>query len=412
MLTNNKKVLLVDDEALNLKLFDKMLKEYDFQISTAGNGKECIDIARQMRPDLIILDWNMPVMDGIEALENLKKDNDTRDIPVLMITGVMTSSEDMAYAMALGAIDFLKKPFDKLELSARVKNILLLHQSLDDLKEQNTLLEDKNLFIASLLESIPHPVAYYSLDGILLMCNHFFEKAMAAEKDELIGKSVYRNFRAEEVITHVQKDMELIQTGSALVYEAPILSAVSIGEGTPYLISKNMVVDKLNHPQGIVAAFADVSEIKRANDEILKNQKAELISGTIKLMNVNELNSNLIEDIQKVIPLTSKEGKDLIKQIERKYKMATNDQIWNDFESRFELAFDSFLRVLVEKFPALTANERKLCALIRSGLSTKDIALLTFQNPQSVDVARYRLRKKLNMANEESLPDFLIKIGG
>jgi DNA-binding CsgD family transcriptional regulator len=66
--------------------------------------------------------------------------------------------------------------------------------------------------------------------------------------------------------------------------------------------------------------------------------------------------------------------------------------------------------VLLDQFPALTPNERKLCALLRSGLSSKDIAILTFQNPQSVDVARYRLRKKLNMANEENLSDFLLSI--
>ena len=127
-------------------------------------------------------------------------------------------------------------------------------------------------------------------------------------------------------------------------------------------------------------------------------------------MNVNELNSNLIADLQKLLPLTGNGGQDLIRQIEKKYKLAGNDQIWSDFESRFEHAFDSFFKVLLEKFPTLTPNERKLCALLRSGLSSKDIAMLTFQNPQSVDVARYRLRKKLNLVNDENLIDFLLAI--
>lgn len=402
---SSNKVLLVDDEPLNLKLYDKMLKEHHFQIFTAANGKECLEKVLEYFPDLVILDWNMPVMDGIETLEILKKDQTTKDIPVLMITGVMTSAEDLAYAMTLGAIDFLKKPFDKEELNARVKNILLLCESLNVLKSQNSLLEDNNLFVFSLIESIPHPVIYYSLEGLLLMCNKFFEELLETSKSDLIGKSVYRYFLSEEVAFHVQKDMELIQTKTALSYEKSGFS----GNRT-YLISKNLVTDKQDQPTGIISFFTDVSAIKQANEEIVNTKKAELIAGTIKLMNVNELNNNLINDLQKLLPHISREGQEMIRHIERKYKLTANDQIWSDFETRFEYAFDSFLKVLLEKFPSLTPNERKLCALLRSGLSSKDIALLTYQNPPSIDVARYRLRKKLNLINDENLIDFLLSI--
>ena len=119
---NHSKVLLVDDEPLNLKLYDKMLKDFNFQIITAANGQECLNKVQEHFPDLILLDWNMPVMDGVEALEILKKDDATKDIPVLMITGVMTSSEDLSFAMSVGAIDFLKKPFDRLGLCARMRD--------------------------------------------------------------------------------------------------------------------------------------------------------------------------------------------------------------------------------------------------------------------------------------------------
>ncbi|MGC9354889.1 MAG: response regulator, partial [Mariniphaga sp.] len=158
------KILLVDDEPLNLKLYEKMLKAHEFQIITGTNGQECLEKAEKNFPDLIVLDWNMPVMHGIEALEILKKDPETKAIPVIMITGVMTSPEDLAYAMTIGANDFLKKPFDKQELNARVKNILLLHQSLKALKTRNNELDETNKFINSLIDSIPHAVIYYSPD--------------------------------------------------------------------------------------------------------------------------------------------------------------------------------------------------------------------------------------------------------
>jgi PAS domain S-box-containing protein len=402
---SHSKLLLVDDEPLNLKLYDKMLKDHDFQIITAINGKDCLDKVHEHFPDLILMDWNMPVMDGIEALEILKKDETTKDIPVLMITGVMTSSEDLSFAMSVGAIDFLKKPFDRLELSARVRNILLLSETLKALKSQNSSLENKNLFITSLIESIPHPVIYSSLEGILLMCNQFFADFLGTDKSDLIGKSVYRYFLSNEVGFHVQKDVELIQSRTALSYEK---------NGFPgnrtFIISKNVVLDNQDNPIGIITAFTDISELKKANEDIVNTKKIELITSTLKLMHLNEMNSSLINDLVKVTPHTNKEGQELIRQITNKYKMNMAEQIWNDFEARFENAFDSFYRVLLEKFPNLTPNERKLCALLRSGLSSKDIAVLTFQNPQSVDVARYRLRKKFNLVNEENLIDFLLLI--
>ena len=402
---SNSKLLLVDDEPLNLKLYDKMLKDHDFQIITATNGQDCLDKVREHFPDLILLDWNMPVMDGIEALEILKKDEATKDIPVLMITGVMTSSEDLAFAMSVGASDFLKKPFDKLELSARVRNILLLSETLKTLKNQNSALENKNLFITSLIESIPHPVIYCSLEGILLMCNKFFEALLETDKSDLIGKSVYRYFLSHEVGFHVQKDVELIQCRVAMSYEKNGFA----GDRT-FIISKNVVCDSQDNPIGIITAFTDISELKKANEDVVNTKKIELISSALKLMHLNEMNSNLISEMAKIAPHATKEGQELIRQITNKFKLNMAEQIWNDFETRFENAFDSFYRVMLEKFPGLTPNERKLCALLRSGLSSKDIAVLTFQNPQSVDVARYRLRKKLNLANDENLIDFLLLI--
>lgn len=402
---SNAKVLLVDDEPLNLKLYEKMLKEHDFQISKATNGIECLEKAQENFPDLIIMDWNMPVMHGIEALEILKKNPETNDIPVIMVTGVMTSPEDLAYAMTLGANDFLKKPFDKQELNARVKNILLLQQSLNALKNQNNLLEEKNLFINSLIDSIPHAVIYYSPDGIILMCNKSFEKLSGVSKSELIEKSVYRYFRSDEVAFHVQKDMDLIRNKGALTYEKNVFP----GDGI-FFVSKNLIFDNQRNTVGIIAVFTDVTELKKAHEDVVNTKKIELISSTLKVMHLNEMNNSLINDLEKVIPHTTKEGKDIIQQITSKFRMSITEKIWNEFETRFEDTFDSFYTALLEKYPALTPNERKLCALIRSGLSSKDIAILTFQNPQSVDVARYRLRKKLNLTNEENLTDFLLLI--
>jgi PAS domain S-box-containing protein len=382
-----------------------MLKDYGYQVITASNGQECIERTLFNSPDLIILDWNMPVLDGISTLEKLKQDESTKEIPVVMITGVMSSAENLALAMSIGAIDFLRKPFDKLELNARVTNILLLTETLKSLKEQRLQLQNTNIFITSLIESIPQPLIYCSLDGIILMCNKYFEQLLGLNRNEILSTPVYRYFLRDEVGYHFQIDVDMVESKLTTSYESKAFP----GNRT-FFISKNIVTNDREIPVGIITVFTDITELKNANEEVINTKKIELVANTLHLMHVTEMNTSLINDLSKVNQYTNKEGRELIGHISNKFKLNMAEQIWNDFEERFESAFDSFYKVLLAKFPNLTPAERKLCALLRSGLSSKDIAILTFQMPQSIDVARYRLRKKFNLGTEEKLMDFLLTI--
>ena len=124
------KILIVDDEPLNISLYFEMLRQDDYNIIAAADGLEAVQKAEIELPDLIILDWNMPRLNGLEALKRIKSDEKTNKIPVLMITGVMTSSENLTSALQEGAIDFLRKPFDRMELKTRVRSDLLLSQTI------------------------------------------------------------------------------------------------------------------------------------------------------------------------------------------------------------------------------------------------------------------------------------------
>ncbi|MFV0376061.1 MAG: response regulator [Mangrovibacterium sp.] len=402
---NTARILLVEDELTNLRLYQTMLNECDYVIETAADGKECLEKARTSFPDLILMDWNMPVMDGMEALSILKADPVLKDIPVLMVTGIMTSSEDLSKAMMLGAADFMKKPFERLELQARVRNLLLLNETLKTLRVRNLSLENSYQFVSSILESIPHPVTYSSTEGILLMCNQPFGQLLGRECQSLLGQSVYRYGSAENLEIHLQHDAQLLKTRKSVVYE--INSSL---DNRSFILSKNILFNGQNSPTGIVTVFTDVSELKKANEEIVATKKVELISSTLRLMHLSETHSNLISEMEGIIPNANPEGQSLIRQLQNRYKVNLAEQVLVDFEARLENAFDTFFTALGEKFPALTLNERKLCALLRSGLSSKEIAVLTFQNPASVDVARYRLRKKLNLSAEDRLIDFLLML--
>ncbi len=123
-----KKIVIVDDDTevaqTIIDYFEEI--ESDYRFYKAINGIDGLNIIKQKLPDIILTDWEMPQMNGIELIKNLKAHDTTRTIPVIMVTGVMTTSEDLKTAFEAGAIDFVRKPIDKIELLARVHSMLLL----------------------------------------------------------------------------------------------------------------------------------------------------------------------------------------------------------------------------------------------------------------------------------------------
>jgi len=85
----------------------------------------------------------------------------------------------------------------------------------------------------------------------------------------------------------------------------------------------------------------------------------------------------------------------------------TNQDIWTEFELRFQQVYNDFYDKLQEKFPNLSSNEKKLCAFLKLNMTTKEISAITYQSVNSIVVARSRLRKKLDIETEESLISYL-----
>ena len=102
-------ILIVDDVPLNQMLVQKMLTHYNFRVRIAGNGLECMREIVKERPDMILLDIMMPVMDGFQVLETLRESPELSKIPVVVLSA-LNSNEDIVKAYNLGAKDFITKP--------------------------------------------------------------------------------------------------------------------------------------------------------------------------------------------------------------------------------------------------------------------------------------------------------------
>lgn len=116
-------ILIADDEANLRLLVATTLDDPRYQILEAADGAEALRLAQSAHPDLVLLDWMMPGLSGIEVLQHIKQDPATQGIPVIMLTAKAQTS-DIEQGLALGAYAYLTKPFSPLELMDKVEAVL------------------------------------------------------------------------------------------------------------------------------------------------------------------------------------------------------------------------------------------------------------------------------------------------
>lgn len=117
------KILIVDDEPDYVTTVQYRLEWSHYEVITAANGKEGLEKAAKENPDVILLDTSMPIMNGHEMLERLRKHPDLKDIPVIMLTA-LCEPQDIATASSHGVADYVAKPFDFTELLEKIANVL------------------------------------------------------------------------------------------------------------------------------------------------------------------------------------------------------------------------------------------------------------------------------------------------
>lgn len=274
----NYKLLIADDESAIIESITNVLEKFNYEILAAPNGQKAYNIATKVLPDLIITDWEMPVLNGVEFIRKLKNNENTKGIPIIMITGVMNTLDNLKIAFDAGATDFIDKPIVPVELVARTRSMLMLAD--------------------------------------------YYKEAIKQKEWEL-------TLQAKNMLTNTE-------------FNTKLLSKLEI-------LTKNHFEDNEN---------------------------------AIKILN----------DIKSELNLKIK------------------TQAWEDFETHFKAVHPLFMENLINNFPKLSSGEIKLCALLRLNLNSKEIASILFQNPQSIDIARYRLRKKMNLNRDDNLNSFLLSI--
>lgn len=134
------KILIADDNPDNVRLLSVRLQNEGYQFCTAFDGQETLDKIRSEMPDLVLLDVNMPKKDGFEVLLEMRADDAINHIPVIVVTAARIGAKDVREGLTLGADDYVTKPVDWRELSARIRTKLRVKQAEDALRKRNQAL--------------------------------------------------------------------------------------------------------------------------------------------------------------------------------------------------------------------------------------------------------------------------------
>jgi two-component system, sensor histidine kinase and response regulator len=138
----NPVILIVDDNPQNLQVLGSLLREKNYDIEFATNGKAALEWLGLQQFDLVLLDINMPEMDGFEVCQKIRADEKYNRMPVIFLSAD-SDRESILKGFEMGAADYVTKPFDSRELIVRVKTHLILRESLDKLEKVNKILEEK-----------------------------------------------------------------------------------------------------------------------------------------------------------------------------------------------------------------------------------------------------------------------------
>ena len=208
------KILIVDDEPNALRLLRNLLTPDGYKLLFADSGAEALRVAQSEIPDVVLLDVMMPEMDGYQVCTHLRADPALANIPILMLTA-LDDRESMLRGLEAGADDFLAKPFDSIELRARIRAITRLNR-FRQLYEERARME-------AAITYAPYGVVLAELDGKILQRNAAFTRLLAPASTELDN---FYNYLSSEVAAKLQQTLAANLT-TVMALEAALTFALN-----------------------------------------------------------------------------------------------------------------------------------------------------------------------------------------
>ena len=219
--TSKGKILVVDDEVVNVQYLYELLSMQDYDVITAANGTECLtQLEANRNIDLILLDIMMPGMDGYEVCKKIKAKKYLRDIPIIFLTALEDDSNQIK-GLEAGAVDYLTKPLKKEILEARVHNHLKLKQADDKIKKLYKDLQEiekvKDALSRMIVHDLRNPLmAIQGLIGLLQMPN-------AHLPEDVVKKLMQIQAASDEMANLINAILDIAKMESNTMPTSPVL---------------------------------------------------------------------------------------------------------------------------------------------------------------------------------------------
>ncbi|MEA1966621.1 MAG: response regulator [Thermodesulfobacteriota bacterium] len=323
------KILIVDDNPENLFVFEKILKKLDADIISAGSGNEALSTILYNDFALIILDVQMPEMDGYEVAEILKDDERTENIPIIFVTAIDRDNAKEIKGYTSGAVDFIFKPINEFILISKVKIFLeiykmksglekLVLEQTCELRENNKKLKaqikknqhtteelaDARSYLVNVVNSISSSMVTVDLHGNIIEMNTEAKKRSGFSFKEAKGKPIKEVFSCFSKLT--RKMMEAMEKEES----------VEIRRVKVYVRGKLFIKDvsispmKNNSTRGAVIRIDDVTERARIDEMMIQSEKMLSLGGLAAGM-AHEINSPLAGIIQNIQVLKNRIERDI-----------------------------------------------------------------------------------------------------
>ncbi|MDD2584187.1 MAG: hybrid sensor histidine kinase/response regulator [Bacteroidales bacterium] len=269
------KILIVDDQHKNIQVLGSLLREKNYIIGVAMNGKQAIErLVASDDYDLILLDVNMPVMDGYEACKAIRKHKKLKEIPIIFLTALV-EPENIVMGLEAGGQDYITKPFNSKELLARVNTHLELKKSKDQLKQVNEWLDKKVKERTEELQIANNKLL--ELDRAKTEFLNIISHEIRTPLNGIIG--------ALSIITHFELPLELKEMLEVLQTSTNRLEEFS---------QKALDVSLFNTKgeKSLNLSFADLNEI--INHLVIKFQESAQLKG-ISIVYLNEASNSIVK---------------------------------------------------------------------------------------------------------------------
>lgn len=293
------KILIVDDVVSNVLLLKILLTNEKFQVVTANNGTTCIEQAKKEHPDLILLDVMMPDISGFDTAVVLKKDVETKDIPIIFLTALNTP-QDLVHGFQVGASDFLTKPFNKEELIMRVMQQISLVAAKRIIEQQNeelrATLSNRDKMYSVIAHDLRSPMA-----SIRMVLN----LVVASTSPDVVGPEIFElldkaNRESEDV--HDLLDNLLKWTKSQTGRLNVVTQDLDLKDIVPGVVEIFVMIAQTKHIKLNLIPTAD-NLVVTADNDMLKTVVRNFLSNAIKFSPENssiEIKMENIGDFAKI----------------------------------------------------------------------------------------------------------------